>query len=404
MRNICTCDGHKLTKSTGCQAGATCIAAGLCQRSLPSTSRLVATLRSSASSAARITPSPIVSPSPTRSPSAAGPSIKRPKSTSSCTSPPASAPTGAGAWEWIRVDGEKDCVPVLDFKCVDDLFDQMCTSMCQGIREQEKSNPERVLSDRAILLHRRNGRTAAAGCRNMGCAQRVTYSALYNQYFSMQCDEFPPASTLEGGGPTLVCISWYQNILGGSYLRYFYSDVSLASNAPFVIRMDTCAFPSTPVSFPQGQQPAVPVKRQLTPDAPIIRGAAPALYVRDPISEDHGFVFMPLAPGTPGRYNGTLGFSETLGLSDISIIDGAGDVVWKFNGTWISGTRDVAFDVKDDTQDLSVAARVARSVSIGASFTATGVAGSKTAVGDGGRRSVGVVWVWVGVLVGVLWS
>lgn len=64
---------------------------------------------------------------------------------------------------------------MLDFFCVDDLFDQMCTSMCQGIRDQRQHNPQNVLSDRAILLHRRMGRNEAAACRTMGCARKLRY-------------------------------------------------------------------------------------------------------------------------------------------------------------------------------------------------------------------------------------
>ena len=30
------------------------------------------------------------------------------------------------------MDGERDCVPVLDFYCVEGLFDQLCASMCTG--------------------------------------------------------------------------------------------------------------------------------------------------------------------------------------------------------------------------------------------------------------------------------
>jgi hypothetical protein len=77
-----------------------------------------------------------------------------------------------GGWDYVKVQGEDNCVPVLDFFCVDGLFDQMCTSMCQGIRDQRNINPQNVLSDTAILLHRREARNAAAGCGNMGCARK----------------------------------------------------------------------------------------------------------------------------------------------------------------------------------------------------------------------------------------
>jgi hypothetical protein len=127
----------ELTKSIGCPAGTICVGGGQCQRTQMSISRLSSSRpssRSSSSSALSASLSlPVIStPKPTPSPSAARPSPKKGKSTSSCTSTPASAPTGAGAWDWVKVEGEKDCVPVLDFLCVKDLFDQLCTSMCEG--------------------------------------------------------------------------------------------------------------------------------------------------------------------------------------------------------------------------------------------------------------------------------
>jgi hypothetical protein len=43
-----------------------------------------------------------------------------------------------------------------------------------GIRYQQANHPERVISDTAILLHKRKERHAVAACKAMGCARECT--------------------------------------------------------------------------------------------------------------------------------------------------------------------------------------------------------------------------------------
>ena len=163
--------------------------------------------------------------------------------------------------------------------------------------------------------------------------------------------------------------------------------------------MDTCDFLAAPVSYPQGQQP--PVKRQVSG----MQGIETPLWVRDPRSEEPaGFVFMPLGTGSPGTYNGTLGFSDTSALSDFSVIDGGGGVVWNNTGTWVSGVSDINFEVQDETQDLCVAAKAARSVDVSVSFTATEMVARASGVsGASLERSVSRWSVFGGVLIGIWW-
>lgn len=186
----------------GCPAGSSCFPGGLCQSVRTSISRSTSTRRTtsisrstavSRSLAATTSRSTVTRSAATTSRSSAASTSTR-RTTDECTPTPGLAPRAAGEWEYIKVQGEDNCVPVLDFYCVDGLMDQMCTSMCQGIRDQRNINPQNVLSDRAILLHRRMGRNAAAACGSVGCAQRLTWIDLYQQYFSMQCDEFPPGT------------------------------------------------------------------------------------------------------------------------------------------------------------------------------------------------------------------
>lgn len=205
----------------------------------------------------------------------------------------------------------------------------------------------------------------------------------------------------------MTCISWYQNNLGGVYLRYFYEDVGLnRDNMPFVIRMDTCNFPATPVSYPRGSEPRPHPKRQTTST---IKAADNPLWVRDPRTKSEGYVLMPLEAAGPGTYNATLSLSGAESLRDVSVVDGAGGLVW--NGTsagaaFVSGQNvSLQYKVLDDTQDLFVAAKAATSVSVSAAFTATGVPQATSSPSSAARRGGGVYGpsFLVGVVVGVVW-
>jgi hypothetical protein len=221
--------------------------------------------------------------------------------------------------------------------------------------------------------------------------ERVTYSPLFDAYFSMQCDEFPPASSLEGGGPTLTCISWYQNNLGGILLKYFYADAGLNRDGmPYVIRMNTCNFPKEPESWPRGSQPTPrpPSKR----DTVSVQAAEQPLWIKDPRGQgDAGFVIMPIERAAAGTYNATLTLSGSDKLRDISILDAAGDVIWEGKDVDFSGGRltGLQYSVADDTQDLFVAASAESSVSVTAEFSATSVPQANTGSSGAGRLRCG---------------
>lgn len=179
---------------------------------------------------------------------------------------------------------------------------------------------------------------------------------------------------MEGGGPTVTCIAWYQNNLGGVYLRGFYDDLGLQQGDPYVIRMDTCDFPATPVSYPRGSEPRPHPRRQANGGRTVTAADDP-LWVRDPRTDSEGYVLMPLESGGPGMYNGTLSLSSLEGLEDISILDGAGGLVWSSAGAaaFVNGQSSLQYEVQDETQDLFVAAKAATSVSVSVAFTATSV-------------------------------
>lgn len=217
----------------------------------------------------------------------------------------------------------------------------------------------------------------------------------------MQCDEFPPASSLEGGGPTLTCISWYQNNLGGVLLKSFYADVGLnRAGLPYVIRMNTCNFPATPVSYSRGSEPRPHPKRETTS----VKAAEKPLWVRDPRGKGEGFVVMPIEPSSAGTYNGTLTLSNSDKLKEIAILDSSGDVVWEGKDVGYAGGKinGLQYKVVDDTQDLFVAARAESSVAVSAEFTATTVP-QPTGSSRAGRLKGYVPGVVVGVGFAMMW-
>lgn len=174
----------------------------------------------------------------------------------------------------------------------------------------------------------------------------------------------------------MTCISWYQNNLGGVFLRNFYDDLGLKQDDPYVIRMDTCNFPATPVSYPRGSEPRPHPRRQTDGGGQhTVQAAHDPLWVRDPRTKSEGYVLMPLEASGPGTYNATLSLSKADRLEGVSVVDGAGGLVWDGAGgsSFADGQRSFQYQVHDDTQDLFVAAKAATSVSVSAAFAATSV-------------------------------
>ncbi|KAK5684741.1 hypothetical protein LTS10_002815 [Elasticomyces elasticus] len=153
---------------------------------------------------------------------------------------------------------------------------------------------------------------------------------------------------MEGGGPTLTCIAWYQNGLGGAYLQNFYRDLSLEQNDPFIIRMDTCDFPAEPVSYPAGQEPAsLALKRDLSS----------LDWLPVPSRGIGGYTIRPISNSSGGPHN--------------AIVDGGGTAYWTAEANGTSTKFTVSYDMDEDVADAFLAIAAASSISISADFTAT---------------------------------
>jgi hypothetical protein len=198
----------------------------------------------------------------------------------------------------------------------------------------------------------------------------------------MQCDEFPPgklcqlcvftiidqfisASTTEGGGPSLTCVAWYQNGLGGIYLQRFYADLSLKQDDPFVIRMDTCDLPSQPVSYPAGEEPALPVNKRAVDD--------PSWFNVSSRHSNYGFIIGPLSNISAGSHEGTLAFLDSTVGVKAAVVDGSGNSYWTLGDDFAEngGPVSVAYVLDDDVDDVFLAVAATGSVAISADFTTT---------------------------------
>ena len=189
----------------------------------------------------------------------------------------------------------------------------------------------------------------------------------------MQCDEFPPgklcqigvvatidqfisASTTEGGGPSVTCVAWYQNGLGGVYLQRFYADLNLKQDDPFVIRMDTCDLPSQPVSYPAGEEPALPVNKRAVDD--------PTWFNVSSRHSNYGFILGPLSDVSAGSHTGTLAFLDSTVGVRAAVVDGSGNSYWTLGDDFAEngGPVSVAYALDDNVDDAFLAIEATNSV------------------------------------------
>ena len=170
-------------------------------------------------------------------------------------------------------------------------------------------------------------------------------------------------------------------------MNLFYQDLGLKQNDPFVIRMDTCDFPASPVSYEKGQEPPLLRLRQSSGDLNM-EGSEVAQWVRDPRSESEGYVIFPLEASETGDYTGTVALSSNDSLTDVCLIDSSGETLWNSPGTWTNGDTALQYRVQDGTQDLFVAAKASTTVSINASFTSTRSSPSPSPSRSQSRRSI----------------
>ncbi|KAJ6489809.1 hypothetical protein C8R45DRAFT_1138574 [Mycena sanguinolenta] len=358
-----------------CPEGSVCAGDGLCERITESISMSMSSARTStkpSSTAAPTIPKTTISFPATRTTTTI-PSI----SSSACTptsaakrdldSPHAKRQTADDPGDYLLVNGT--CLPVMDFPCVQGLSDQLCASMCGGTQAELAAGNPKVLNSTTMVLTWRGGRVADPGCKALNC------TALRDSAGdSMQCDEFPPASTLEGGpGSHLMCISWKQNSgLQGPLIRRYRAFYNLQPNDQFVVRMGSCTGASSGLQN-RGDSNDDSPSVAAGPDGDTVLSSGSTWWIADPRANgtnNAGFVVIPLSNITAGTYNCTLSFSNLDHLESLDILDGDGWAYWSQSAPFSAPDFAPSFSV-NDSDDLVVAAAAAQSVSVSASIEAT---------------------------------
>jgi hypothetical protein len=127
----------------------------------------------------------------------------------------------------IDEDGEnycaEDCVPSLIFPYVEGLLDEIYENMCRGTAASTTTDDPQT----AILtLETKTGKLLRQAKARRRRAALCTGSGKIKCPPGFSCDEFPFASTLEGGsGAQIMCVPRWQNDWQGTYYNSWLSDM-----------------------------------------------------------------------------------------------------------------------------------------------------------------------------------
>ncbi|KAH8590745.1 hypothetical protein B0O99DRAFT_634029 [Bisporella sp. PMI_857] len=241
-------------------------------------------------------------------------------------------------------DTDDEQIPIMYFPWYPGETDQLIESTCAGIG----GGDEILLTwagDGPVAADKRRGQSGCPGyCARIG----ESINAVYGE--RNECDEFPPASSTQGGaGAHKLCIVWWQNQLGGKLIQSYKWLYRLQPNQKFIIRVvPGCA------KFSAAKREIDSSKQSYT--------AANSTWHQDrrPGAEDGvGFVFAPMTEVKAGTYNISLDLGSP--VIELSITDGNG--LEYFRNTAPSANEISNFTVEDTTGDgvnLAIAAYARR--------------------------------------------
>ncbi|KAL0953788.1 hypothetical protein HGRIS_004972 [Hohenbuehelia grisea] len=210
-------------------------------------------------------------------------------------------------------------------------------NMCNGLRGK---NTE-VLTYSGPANTRELKAAKKAKRRAAGCVDRFCRNPLNNGGNSKlnSCDEYPPASSDEGGDArpeirrAINCIPSTQNTLQGTTFRSMMNSAGLKKGDKFVISID-CDKVLNDILVP----------REEVSDS----GSATPLYRTGVVNDTNSYIIIPLGDLSAGSY--TVSFQLTAGsASEAFLIDNQGDDLIDPLGSFSSGqSRQVPFTVEDD--------------------------------------------------------
>ncbi|KAH6633880.1 hypothetical protein B0J18DRAFT_1477 [Chaetomium sp. MPI-SDFR-AT-0129] len=221
-------------------------------------------------------------------------------------------------------------------------------------------------------------RRRQAGCDRYCSGQRSPSNE------KLECDEFPMASTLEGGfKATRMCIPASQNSkFQGPFINCLIEFYDIQPGQRFVVRMVSCSATGAKMrrrddTANSSDDPTV----QTNSDGTLTLVSNTTQWIPYPQRANPsdtggtGFVVIPLGNATQGSYNTTLSFSSLDGLQHLAIVDSDGFAYWSAQGlNSFSSTPtlpQISFNVSAGDIDLVLAAAASSRVSVSAAILAT---------------------------------
>ncbi|KAF2278590.1 uncharacterized protein EI97DRAFT_214470 [Westerdykella ornata] len=226
--------------------------------------------------------------------------------------------SGSAFAEFCETEDEK--IPVMLFPWFPGETDELIESTCGGIR-QFGGTDELLLTwagDGPTAAGKRRAKNCPSGyCSSIGQKQNANYAR------ENECDEFPPASTVESAqGSHVMCIDRLQNQLGGKLILSYRWIYRLQPNQKFIIRViPNCNYFAKHKRSPSSNDVERVQKRAET-DAFSGSGGS-WLQDRRPGAEmGVGWVFGSLPELSAGAYNISFDFKGA--AKDLSVFDSAG--------------------------------------------------------------------------------
>lgn len=242
-------------------------------------------------------------------------------------------------------------LPVITFLNIPGVTDEFIKSMCNGMNDhyhrQKVGAPagHKILTDPSkgedVLRYTGSSKQykenycnrRAVKCRTAGGCPAASLS----RGMKVTCDEYPPASAMEGGGmASLACIPEAQNTNGGVDLGRFLSKCKVNRNNPYLLRIQGgCGHVLKRNSLDLAGHlylhsnltddfSAPSLRRDIVNTTINVSGKSSALIESMTLEDPSSYVAIELGELSVGVYNLTVSFDAT--PEDVVIVDNSGEM------------------------------------------------------------------------------
>ena len=302
-------------------------------------------------------------------------------------------------------------LPVLNYEYRPGENDEIVFSMCHGIQVRrddpkygaQSNDPDRYNYDiltRVYGKQHRDNRNAIK-CGGFCAAQKKTF----NDSAKLQCDEYPFASTNEGGKPAFrTCVPSRQNSQQGNTLTWFYRKcINPYEQKRFILRIvPGCPQARVKRDLPSSGETSVSktlAKRAGEQASFILSAWNNSLY--SPFSRENGssyakdasFNAVPLGNLLNGAYDIKFNSEHIRGgaVSAISVVDNGGEEYGRLNSSTISSVSDLVLRLNitdlDDGDELPAFVVGWAQSSFNMSYSATVTPTNTSAIAPQGAQS-----------------